>query len=60
MTVSHSDENFDKELRIEKAVVLMKSLSLPDRYIIESKMYAIGYYEIFSMKFYFSESLTSL
>ena len=37
-TPSHYDENFDKELKVEKAVVLMNFESLPDKYIIESRM----------------------
>lgn len=39
ITLSHFEEYLDKELKVEKAVVLIAFDSLPDVYMIASKIY---------------------
>lgn len=46
-----ADENLLKELKVEKAVVLMLVESFPERNIIASRMYWTGYSSVFSTSF---------
>ena len=46
MTLLHYDEYFERELRVEKAVVRMTFASFPEVYMIASRMYSFGAFSI--------------